>query len=424
MRKHPWSALAFIWSCDLLAAVLVAAALWRDLPAARTDWVHFIPWTIMLSLAHLGRIDLVGLNAHTGWFVAVDFAALLVLPFPLFALSTLIWTGLLMAVRLRRGHPEPFLGPDFNAAMLTLSGAAAGWLYQVLTGVLGRQGFGGAISLLPAAAAFVTMQALLLATLLALDEGKPWRQSGALNTDVLVSDGLMATMGALIGRIYQFDPFLLGFTIPPILFLHKTLARLNEAKLAYVDGKTGLFNYRYFDINLAESFRKAAQNQRPLALVFADMDHLRDVNNTYGHLAGDQALAAVALAMQRAAPPDAMACRFGGEEFVLLLPGYDKNRAATVAERVRRAVAESTVQLESGESIRVTVSLGVAAYPVDAKTEEELIKAADEAVYEAKNSGRNRVCLYHRHGMAMVAAARIEHGAATDPVAVAATSSP
>lgn len=393
MRRHPILALLYVWACDLAALSLTVYAVWHAPVYTVKDWVLFGIWTFLLSVTHLGGIEFAGLKVHSGWSLALEFAAALVLPFPLFCLTMLSVFTFMILRRVRQRHPEPFLGPDFNAANVIIDAWAAMLVYGYLSESLGAHAFARTVALLAAALVFLALQNILLATLLSLDMRKPWHKVGCLEPDTILSDGMMVTAGALAGRMFQFDPYLLALTLVPLFFMHRVLGRLNEAKLAFIDAKTELYNYRYFDETLAASFRKATQSGQPLALIFGDMDHLRDINNTHGHLIGDRALVAVARAFRSTAGADATACRFGGEEFVLLAPGMTKERAAALAERVRVAVNAEKVKLDDGNLLSVSVSIGVAVYPEDAQSIESLVKAADEAVYQAKNAGRNRVCV-------------------------------
>lgn len=402
MRRHPVGLYLFVWSCDAIALLLAARALWHAPEYSRADWIQFAVWTCLLTVAHLGVINFPHANFHFGWFVAIDFAAAMSLPFPLFCLTVGTWFLLTVVKRLWQRHPEPLLGPDFNAANLAVDAFVASLVYAGMLRWLQGYGFADTVALMAAAVTFIGVQNLLVTALLSLDLRRHWRKVGVLTADTLLSDGMMVTAGAVVSRIFQFDPYLLGLTVVVLLFLHGTLQKLNEAKLAYVDAKTGLHNYRYFDETLAESFRKATQSREPLALIFGDMDHLRDINNTYGHLSGDRALLAVAREFGNAVGEGAVACRFGGEEFVLMIPGVTKAQAAAVAERVRHNIATTPVTLDCGTVISVSVSIGVAAYPEDAASVEGLVKAADDAVYDSKHAGRNRVSLY---GQCKVAAA-------------------
>jgi diguanylate cyclase (GGDEF)-like protein/putative nucleotidyltransferase with HDIG domain len=159
-----------------------------------------------------------------------------------------------------------------------------------------------------------------------------------------------------------------------------------------VDPKTGLFNARYFAAALAEELARSQRFERPMTLIMADLDLLRDINNTYGHLAGDAVLKGIAETFRTQLRHYDVPARFGGEEFAILLPETPPEQAFEIAERIRRAVAASATDVEtSSEPIRATVSIGVAAYPRDGVDANELIHQADLAVYRAKLQGRNRV---------------------------------
>src|SRR5205814_7993643 len=137
---------------------------------------------------------------------------------------------------------------------------------------------------------------------------------------------------------------------------------------------------------------RAQRFERPLTLIMADLDLLRDINNTYGHLAGDAVLKKIAETFRTQLRHYDVPARFGGEEFAILLPETPPEQAFEIAERIRRAVAAATIDVEtSSEPIHATVSIGVAAYPRDAADANELIHQADLAVYRAKLQGRNRV---------------------------------
>jgi two-component system cell cycle response regulator len=163
-------------------------------------------------------------------------------------------------------------------------------------------------------------------------------------------------------------------------------------KLALTDGLTQIHNKRYFQLRLAEEFRRAQRYDNPLALILADLDHFKTVNDTAGHMMGDTVLKEVARCFQASIRDTDTAARWGGEEFAVVLPQTHLAGALTVAERIRRDV--SMLRLGPGFIVSVTTSLGVSSYPAaHIHTTDELVGAADEALYRAKREGRNRVCL-------------------------------
>ncbi len=164
-------------------------------------------------------------------------------------------------------------------------------------------------------------------------------------------------------------------------------------KLSITDGLTELFNHRHIQQLLREEFERSRRTGEPMAVAMLDLDRFKQVNDTYGHQTGDVILYETAKILRETAREIDMVGRYGGEEFMAILPDTDEEEAARFAERVRNAVAEHVYHDEATE-VRMTVSSGVASYPqVDADSPDQVVKRADEALYRAKESGRNRVVL-------------------------------
>jgi diguanylate cyclase (GGDEF)-like protein len=167
-------------------------------------------------------------------------------------------------------------------------------------------------------------------------------------------------------------------------------------QVGMTDSLTGLANRRYFDERMREEIQRAARYSVPVACLFIDVDCFKRINDTYGHLTGDRALAAVAACVRQQVRLGDTLARYGGEEFAALLQG-DRSDALIAAERVRHAVEQLDLQDDDGERIALTVSIGVAARTIvgggsDAlEIGRSLMEAADRAMYQAKNNGRNRV---------------------------------
>jgi diguanylate cyclase (GGDEF)-like protein len=169
-------------------------------------------------------------------------------------------------------------------------------------------------------------------------------------------------------------------------------ARLHRMveRQALVDGLTGLANRRHLDQELASNLARAERAASPLALVLADLDDFKLVNDRHGHACGDSVLREFASLMNEVVREGDTAGRWGGEEFALVLPDTDAEGAENVAERLRHALEEQVILSPEGEPLRVTASLGVAAFPAS-PGRAELVEAADEALYRAKRAGKNRV---------------------------------
>jgi diguanylate cyclase (GGDEF)-like protein len=214
---------------------------------------------------------------------------------------------------------------------------------------------------------------------------------------MLAAEAGLGALGIAVAGLWRADAVLVPFAILPLVLIWTSL-KVSELRLeANVDAKTGLFNARHLREALAGEIDRATRYQRPLSLLVLDLDFLREVNNTYGHLAGDAVLAGIGDVLREQLRSTDLAARFGGEEFVVLLPETPPARAAQLAERIRAAVADRPFECGRGiGAVNVTVSIGVASFPSDARGGEDLLDAADAAVYEAKARGRNRVETAHR----------------------------
>lgn len=163
-------------------------------------------------------------------------------------------------------------------------------------------------------------------------------------------------------------------------------------QLAIIDELTGVYVRRHFLERLNEELARATYQHLKLALLMLDIDHFKSINDTLGHLVGDVVLREIArLSVSGLREIDLLA-RYGGEEFVIALVDTSRDMAVVVAERIRKTI-EATPVYAYDELIKATISIGVAVYPEDGVTSDALIEAADKALYEAKQQGRNRVCV-------------------------------
>jgi two-component system cell cycle response regulator len=161
--------------------------------------------------------------------------------------------------------------------------------------------------------------------------------------------------------------------------------------LAITDELTGLYNRRYFDRHMNLVMAKSLEQERDVAVMILDIDHFKSVNDNYGHDVGDAVIREFAARLRRNVRGVDMACRFGGEEFLVLMPDTDVGVAELVAERVREAVADRPFEVGLSRPISITISIGMALYENLDDTPEVIIKRADVALYRAKHAGRNRV---------------------------------
>ena len=182
--------------------------------------------------------------------------------------------------------------------------------------------------------------------------------------------------------------------LPLVIVLQRSLRHASLAAAARTDAKTGLLNAGAWQREAAVEVTRAAQAQTPLAVAIADIDHFKAVNDTHGHLAGDAVLAAVSATMRDLLRDCDLCGRFGGEEFALLLPRATTAQALEVTERIRQGISQLAIPRDGTAAIRVTISIGVAVPSQARRTLDDLLAAADHALYQAKRSGRDRVVIY------------------------------
>lgn len=159
-------------------------------------------------------------------------------------------------------------------------------------------------------------------------------------------------------------------------------------QLAYIDGLTGIYNRRYFEMQIAAEIERASRYDGRLAIIMIDIDHFKRLNDEFGHLLGDEVLRQVSSVFGQQLRKVDVVCRYGGEEFAILVPQTSGGNAVEVAEKLRRMV--ETYRFP-GVPVKVSISAGVAEFPAHGRTRDELVAAADAALYASKEAGRNRV---------------------------------
>lgn len=175
--------------------------------------------------------------------------------------------------------------------------------------------------------------------------------------------------------------------------LWKSASKLQEAKdRAFIDDVTQLYNQRYLHLVLEKEIRRSEREKQAFSVLFIDVDHFKNVNDTAGHLVGSKLLGEVAEILRRHTRLVDFAFRYGGDEFVLILVGTDAQEAQEVGERIRMHVDQASFVVDE-VPVKLTISIGVAAFPKHAATKEEILRMADEAMYQSKNRSRNSVSI-------------------------------
>lgn len=207
-------------------------------------------------------------------------------------------------------------------------------------------------------------------------------------------------LGGLTAAVLGTNPWLVVTVLPPLLVLHRAVLVRQLEEEANTDSKTGLLNARAWQHSAMRELRRAHRADRSAAVLVIDLDHFKTVNDTHGHLVGDQVLAAVASVLSAEVRANDVVGRFGGEEFVVLLAGLDgdgrdRTELRAIAERIRRRVEGLRLEIPTPDGpltvSGLSVSVGCATFPDDGSDLQRLLEVADSALYAAKRSGRNAV---------------------------------
>jgi len=373
----------------LLCLLALAATVYLQV-----EWPHRgAVWTTFLFLAAASAFaQLFGVHTthNQSYHLAIVFvlAGVLLLPPWLVALLCV-----LQHVPEWRKERYPVEIQGFNIANYTLAALGGAAAAQVVLGTRSagadsRTAVAGAL----AGIAFVLVNHGVLAGMLRVARGHTLKQSGLFTLESLSTDLVLALIGVGLAAWWNVNLWLVPVAIAPLVLIHRALSIPRLRAQASLDAKTGLYNAGYLKSALEDELERARRFRRPLSVMVADLDLLRQINNTHGHLSGDAVLLGVAEILRQELRPFDIAARFGGEEFAVVLPETRLDDALGIAERVRGAVERRRFERRgSGDPVPATLSIGVSSFPLHARDADELIHQADLALYRAKAQGRNRV---------------------------------
>jgi diguanylate cyclase (GGDEF)-like protein len=240
-------------------------------------------------------------------------------------------------------------------------------------------------------AVFAALSRLLTAIPRWLGQRENLRKSGTFNSFPFILDVSLLYFGASLSIVWKSNPLALVLLVIPTYMLYRALKIPALERKSELDSKTGLFNHAYFKKQLDNELNRSKRFDRPLSVIIADLDLLRNINNTYGHLAGDAVLIGVARAMKQSVREYDVVSRFGGEEFAILLPETALVQAYEKAEFFRKTIEAMEFTIPTSMTpIRATMSFGVAQRENARQTSNEIVHNADLALYNSKLRGRNR----------------------------------
>lgn len=287
----------------------------------------------------------------------------------------------------------------FNISTYIIAVQAAGLVYLGINPALYLYSLMGVISILAAMAAYTLLNHLLIGVAIWLARGESFSTSGVFDFFPLMLDFTLLGMGALAAIVWLANPYAMIMALLPLYLIFSTLRVPALERQSELDPKTGLFNAKYFDRALQNELTRANRFDRPLTIVMADMDLLRNINNTYGHLAGDEVLIGVANILKKSVREYDVVVRFGGEEYAILMPETSPDDAFPRVEAMRENIEKTEFSIATSiVPIKVTMSFGVAGRSGFDQMPSDIIHNADAALYYAKLKGRNATYLYTDEG--------------------------
>jgi len=391
MRK-----LSLITRIYLLATMVVGVALifwfFTDLHTDTNSLVTLLALFILASIAQIIKVEGTTNRSH----YAISFV---IYSFTLFRLG-LVETMFVILVSYfaewlwRR--PAWYISA-FNCASLIIVSNVAFVVYKLVNPGGGYlQGWISVAGIIVSMLAFMLLNHLMVGIIVWLARGENFIQSGIFDLLPLMIDLTLLVMGGSFFLIWNFNQYAILLFLAPIYLVYHTLRVPALERQTELDSKTGLYNNLYFMNQLENELTRAQRFDRPLSVLMADLDLLRNINNTYGHLAGDEVLLAIAKTLQASVRDYDVVARFGGEEFSVLMPETAIEVAYERAENIRQTIeaAEFTIAT-SVTPIKVTISIGVSGRSEFNQTKEEIIHNADIVLYQAKLKGRNCTVIYN-----------------------------
>jgi diguanylate cyclase (GGDEF)-like protein len=337
------------------------------------------------------RQDRVSRDLTSTWLLPIA----LLLP-PAYVMVAVIGPSVHLYTRVWRGQPIKRL---YSAAALGLAYGAASQVHRELLHARKRPRLtlaqftahaGAGTALVVGLATYWIVNVVLISAVVRLATGTPAFRTFLKDREGLVVDVVAACLGTLAAVMWSINPLFAVLLVPPVLLLqHQLFSGLRQA--VRTDLLTDVANPQYWREVAGREVERAAASDDHVAILMIDVDHFKSVNDRYGHLAGDEVLAAVARTIAQALRPRDLVGRLGGEEFGAVLSGLNLLDAEGAAERLRTQVRDIRVRADSGEWISVTVSVGVSELSVTGGDLHRLLDAADTALYVAKAAGRDCV---------------------------------
>lgn len=390
-----------------VAALPVGTLVVLGFAAAHTDWrvldgVKFLLLALcgMISVASTPRILFTTGGLTRDFFTVWVLPAAILLP-PVYAVVMPIPLLVIMHFCVHRGVPHRAV---FTAASIALPYAGASYIFRQFPPSFAGPSVGSGLHALTWATAVVICEVLvgrvqhfLVMGAVKMADPTVRIRDMDLNSSAMQGMLLQVDLAVLITLAVALTPALVVVALPTVFLVRRFLEYPILQAQSRMDAKTGLLNVSTWENEAAGELSRSVRTRSPMAIALVDIDHFKRVNDTHGHLVGDRVLKAVAGALTGQLRDYDRAGRFGGEEFILLLSQVGEDEACRIAERLRRFVADMEVPVSDNpgaERVRLTISIGVTAMAAGRTRElTDMLAASDSALYQAKQSGRNRVAV-------------------------------
>lgn len=358
------------------------------------DWLKILLLMSFGSIAMIIKTE----GATSRWHFSINF---LVYSFSMLNVGTIgtmlviLVSNLAYWIWYRKEYIGTWFIIIFNIASFILVTQITMLVYQTINPIGSLESWISILAILASMLVFTFLNHLIVGIVVWLARGENFTQSGVFELMALLIDFTILVMGAGLNIIWSYNPTAILLFLLPLYLISNTLRVPSLERQTEIDQKTGLYNHGHFIGQFEHELARANRFERPLTVILGDLDLLRNINNTYGHLAGDEVLKGIAKILKESVREYDIVARFGGEEFAILMPETDSQTAFQRAESIRNTIALSEFTVPTSvDPIRATMSFGVASRINSEQTKEEIIHNADVVLYRAKLNGRNRTQIF------------------------------
>lgn len=394
MDKFSWKAQAYI-TFMLLAGILVL--IW-NLPNFQNQNIGMVlALGVVAGVTQMFKVE--GSTAKSSYNISLFlFGFAFYLLGPASAILVILISHLIEWIRYR----FPWYIQFFNITSYAVVVSAAALTNERILSLLPAHDTSTALALIASMLVFVFLNHLSAGLMIWVVRDESLQKSEVFDSLPLLIDLTLLCLGIIAVYVWPVNAYSLLFILAPLVLFHSILKLPMLEQKAKMEPKTGLYNSRYFEEALQKELSRAKRFNRPLTVAMADMDFLRDINNTYGHLAGDEVLVGVAEILKSSFREYDVVARFGGEEFAILLPEVSVYEAHSHINSIRATIEKMSFVVSTSISpIQTTISFGLSGFEFEKQSARDITHNADVALYQAKLEGRNRVSIYleNDHGM-------------------------